>query len=514
MRIRRRQFLRGLGAGGVVVTAPAFLAGCGVLPAIDVSEPPPANPFLDWFGLGEGELRRVLAALGAAGGDFGEVYLQHARLRHIRREDGMPHEDQVTIEQGAGLRVVHDGRSGFAHTENLELESLTGAASEAAARGDGLPLAGHERLAGMPLPDRYPVVTPWSDVADAARERIMTRLERAARSADPAVTRVAIEWRDSDERIVIATLDGRLATDRRPLTSLSLQVTLTRGTESHSGFANLSARDGIGWYTDARVDELAASAVGRARMRFDARRPPAGELPVVLAAGTAGILLLETAGHALEGDFATSGDSAYSGRLGETVAAQGVTLVDDATLPHARGSLNVDDEGSATGRTTVLSDGVLRGFLHDARSAARAGAATTGSARRESFRHAPLPRMSNLLLADGTATPEELEREIALGLVAETFSAGRADPAGGDFTFRVRNGWLIEKGRRTMPVRDVELRGTGAGLLAGISGVANDGRLDEGAWTCGKHGQALPVAPGGPTARVGSLTVVPPAGNA
>ncbi len=511
--IDRRAFLRRLAAGGALVTAPAFLAGCGVRPALELAETPPANPFLDWFGLGERELARVLAELGGGGGEFGEAYFQHTRGRRLRRVDGAPESADATIEQGAGLRVVRHGRTTFAHTENLELDALRAAARQAASL-DAAPPVATGAFVAAPRADRYAVAAPWSDVSDAARTRLFERVEAAVRAADPGVTRVVVDWRDRDERILVASLDGRLVDDRRPLASLALQVSIRRGDETQSGFASRSLRDGPGGFADEVLDELAATAVRRAQTRFEARRPPAGELPVVLAAGVAGVLLQEAVGHALEGDFVASGESVYARSVGETVASDAVTLVDDATLPHARGALNVDDEGTATGRTPLVERGVLRGFLHDRRSADRAGVATTGSARRESFRHAPLPRMSCTLLADGTTAAAELEGGLELGIVAETVTAGRADPGGGAFSFTVRNGWLVEKGRRTQPIRDVTLSGTGSGLLAGLVRVGDDGRLDPGGWTCGKHGQRVPVSPGSPSVLVEGLTVSPPAANA
>ncbi len=510
----RRRFLRHLGAGSAVLTMPAFLNGCGVLPAIDLATPTPEEPFADWFALGERDLHRVLSELGAHGADFGEVYFQHARATRLVLEDGQPAPALADILHGAGLRVVNRGGEGFAATEDLTLPALRAAARDAAAAARGADVAQPGATVVPPRPldrqgrgDLYRVAVAWSDVAAADKWAIVRRADASARAADPAVTAVTVEWRDSDERVLIATLDGRALDDRRPLTSLSVQVSATRGTETHSGFASISARDDVSWYSDERVADVAADAVARALIQFEARRPPSGELPVVLAAGTSGILLHEAIGHALEGDLYASGSSSYAGRRGETIAAKTVTLIDDATIAHARGALAVDDEGSDTRRNVLIEDGVLRSLLHDRRSAMRVGTASTGSARRESFRHPPLPRMSCTWLASGPHPAEELLAGVDLGILAETFTGGRADPDGGDFTFTVKNGWLLEKGRRTMPIRDVALSGNGAALLEGVTMVADDGRLGADSWTCGKLGQRVPVSLGMPTTLVSGLRV-------
>lgn len=510
----RRRFLRHFGAGSAVLTMPAFLNGCGVLPAIDLATPTPAEPFADWFALGERDIHRVLSELGAHGAEFGEVFFEHTRATRLVLEDGEPLPARADVRQGAGLRVVNRGGEGFAATEDLTVTALSAAARDAAAAAR---VADPEQAEAAVVPPRplsrhengglYRVAVPWSDVATADKRAVLERADAIARAADPAVAAVTVEWRDSDESILIATLDGRALDDRRPLTSLSVQVTATRGGRSHTGFASISARDGMSWYSDERVAQVAADAVSRALIQFEARRPPSGVLPVVLAAGTSGILLHEAVGHALEGDLYASGDSSYSGRRGDAIAASAVTLIDDATIAHARGSLAVDDEGSDTRRNVLIEEGVLTSLLHDRRSALRAGAASTGSARRESFRHPPLPRMSCTSLASGPHSADELLATVEFGILAETFTAGRADPAGGDFAFTVKNGWLLENGSRTMPIRDVALSGNGTALLAGVEMVADDGRLGEDSWTCGKLGQRVPVSLGMPTTLVSGLHV-------
>ncbi|MGB5579855.1 MAG: TldD/PmbA family protein [Woeseia sp.] len=503
----RRAFLKQLGAGTAVISMPAFLAGCATFPAIPLSEPVPENPFLTWFGVDEQLLARVMSELTANGATLADLYFQHARNEHLRLEDGVAAAPQISIEQGAGLRVVNNGQTGFVATEVLTAEGLLAAARDAAAIATGSAAPAPSRFAILPGNDSYPVKTHWTDVSLDRRWHILEQVTECARTADSSVASVTVDWQDADERILIATLDGNLVTDRRPLTRLSVQVEVQRGAERHSGFASVSARRGVEWFARERLDELAKTAVERALVRFDARRPPLGEMPVVLAAGTSGIVLHEALGHALEADFSEPGGGPYAGRLGEQVAATFVSVIDDATMPHERGALNTDDEGIAGQRNVLIENGILKSFLHDRTTAAAAGVAPTGSGRRESFRYAPQPRMSCTFIANGTDTRDDVLDAAGRGVLVETYSDGKVDPRTGDFSFRIRNGSFIEGGKARYPLRDLTLHGNGPSLLANVQRLANDGRMDAAGWTCGKRGQRVPVSHGMPTALVGGLTI-------
>jgi TldD protein len=269
----------------------------------------------------------------------------------------------------------------------------------------------------------------------------------------------------------------------------------------------VAARREIGWYTEQRLLAIAREAVDRAMILFDARRPPEGEMPVILAAGTSGVLLHEAVGHGFEADFNRAGSSAYSDMLGRKVAAPLVTLVDQASLPGERGALNYDDEGNTAGRTVLVENGVARSYLHDTISAAQYGVKPTGSGRRQSFRFAPMPRMSCTFLEAGPHSREEIIAAVDRGIIAETFTTGQVQLGAGDYTFNVKNGWLVERGRVTAPVRDIILAGNGPELLQRITMVADDARLDAGGWTCGKNGQYVPVSQGMPTVLVAQMAV-------
>lgn len=507
MEMRRRTFLGGMAAGGAVLTMPAFLAGCGVHAARTAHEPLPANPFLQWFGVDEPLLARVLSELSANGADRADLYFQHQRNHYLGMEDGIVSRAYSEILQGVGLRVVVGDQTGYAFTEDLTLPAMLAAARTAAAIARGGPGVPPQAFNPEQAGDLYSTAVPWAEVGIEQKLPILQRVDRKARAADPAVQKVSVTWADTDERVLIATLDGRLVTDHRPMTRLSVQVTARRGDETQSGFSNIAAREDFSWYTDARVDAMVQEAVDRTLILFEAVRPRAGEMPVILAAGASGILLHEAIGHGMEADFNRKGTSIYSDMIGKQVAQPFVTIVDEATIPRERGALNYDDEGNACGRTVLVENGILRSYLHDSISAGQYRVQATGSGRRESYRFAPMPRMTCTFMEDGPHTKEEIVAAVDRGIIAETYTNGQVRIGAGDYTFYVKNGWLVEGGKITAPIKDVNIIGNGPETLERITMVANDARLDTGGWTCGKNGQRVPVSQGIPTVLVSSLTV-------
>ena len=474
-------------------------------PAQLLGNEPPQDPYLAWFGLDEPQVGSLLSTLTAGGADIADIFFQQKRTQRLTLNDGVLASPRLDMQTGAGMRVVNGEDSGFAHTEDLTAEALLATARQASiATGESVELTPFSsRLAG----DLYLVDSSWA-VADLERKAaILERIDTQARAADPSITRVVVDWHDIDENILIATLDGELIADPRPMTGITVIITAKRDGAMQSGFATIAARAGMDWYTDERLDELVQTAVDRTLVQFDARRVPTGELPVILAAGESGVILHEAIGHMFEGDLVADGTSPFAGKLGERVASEHVTLVDDPAMPRERGALNVDDEGSPTAQTRIIEGGTLSTFLHDRRSALGAGVASTGSGRRESYRHMPLPRMSCTRLENGPHTRDEIIASVEKGVICETFSGGRADIGAGYFSFSVKNGWLVENGRVTAPVKDFDVRGNGADLLRGISMVADDARMDPGGWVCGKKKQNVPVSHGMPTVLVDSLTV-------
>ena len=507
MELRRRQFLGGMAAGTAILTMPAFLSGCGVQQATRIARPTPVNPFLTWFGVDVATISQVMAELTANGADFADLYFQHQRANFLGMEDGIVSRADSEILQGVGLRAVVGDQTGYAFTEDLTLPSMLAAARTAAAIAKGTAAVPPHAFKPKNAGGLYRTEVAWADIGVERKLPLLQRVDKQARLADPSIDKVSVYWADVDERVLIATLDGHLVTDHRPMTRLSAQVTAVRDGESQSGFSNIAAREEFSWYTDARIDRMVQEAVDRTLILFEAKRPPAGEMPVILAAGASGILLHEAIGHGMEADFNRKGASIYSDMIGKKVAEPFVTVVDQGTIPRERGALNYDDEGNECGRTVLVENGILRSYLHDSISAKHYAVATTGSGRRQSYRFAPMPRMTCTFMEEGPHTKDEIVAAVDNGIIAETYTNGQVQIGAGDYTFYVKNGWLVEKGRITAPIKDVNIIGNGPESLQRITMVANDARLDTGGWTCGKNGQQVPVSQGIPTVLVSNMTV-------
>jgi len=507
MTIKRREFLGRMAAGSAILTVPAFLSGCTVQQATAIGDVTPDNPFMDWFGVDQATVARVMSELTASGADAADLYFQHSRSNSLTLEDGIVSRANSNIQQGVGLRVVIGEQTGYAFTEDLTLPSMLAAARTASAIANGSRTVAPRAFNPKRTGDLYTTTVPWADVGIDQKLPLLKFVEEKAKSLDPAVEKVSVYWGDGDERVMIATLDGNLITDHRPMTRISLRVTAKKGEEVQSGYSNIAAREEFGWYTEERLETMVKEAVDRTMVLFDARRPPAGEMPVILAAGASGILLHEAIGHGMEADFNRKGTSIYSDMMGKKVAEPFVTIVDQATIPRERGALNYDDEGNKAGRTVMVENGVLKSYLHDKISAKQYGLAPTGSGRRQSYRYAPMPRMTCTFMEDGPHTREEIIEAVDHGIICETYTNGQVQIGAGDYTFYVKNGWLVEGGKVTAPIKDVNIIGNGPESLKRITMVANDARLDTGGWTCGKNGQSVPVSQGIPTVLVSNMTV-------
>lgn len=507
MTMKRREFLGRMAAGSAVLSMPAFLSGCGVQQATAIADPVPDNPFMDWFGVDEATTARVMAELTANGADAADLYFQHSRTNFLTLEDGIVSSASSTIQQGVGLRVVIGDQTGYAFTEDVTLPSMLAAARTAAAIASGSQVVPPQAFNAARAGDLYKTTVPWSDVGIDQKLPLMKFVEAKAKSLEESVDKVAVYWADQDERVMIATLDGKLVTDHRPMTRVTVTVTAKKGDEVQSGFSNIAAREEFGWYSEERLTTMVKEAVERTMILFDARRPPAGEMPVILASGASGILLHEAIGHGMEADFNRKGVSIYSDLIGKKVAEPFVTVVDQATIPRERGALNYDDEGNKAGRTVLVRDGILESYLHDGISANQYDLKPTGSGRRQSYKYAPMPRMSCTFMEDGPHTKDEIIAAVDHGIICETYTNGQVQIGAGDYTFYVKNGWLVENGKITAPIKDVNIIGNGPESLKRITMVANDARLDTGGWTCGKNGQSVPVSQGIPTVLVSKMTV-------
>lgn len=511
----RRTFLQSAAAGGAILSAPAVLAGCAKgsiasgtsSPSPLANGPAPENPFEAWFGLDEAVVRKAMATLSSRGADHADIFFQHTRNNSVVYQDGIIASASTNVMQGVGMRVVVGGKVGYAYTEELTPEALERTAKSAALFATGSPTASPESFAQIGRADRYKLAVPWSEVGVDAKLPLIQKTAKMARASDPAIDKVSIRWSDGDERVLVATLDGKYVTDVRPMTRLRVELTAKRNGQTQSGGSNLAARDGMDFYTDERLRTVVEEARDRTLILFDARRPKAGDMPVVLAAGASGILLHEAIGHGMEADFNRKDVSIYADMLGKKIAPGFVTIVDDGTQDNQRGSLNVDDEGNEGQRTVLVENGVLVSYLHDRISAEHYGVAPTGSGRRESYKHAPLPRMRATYMENGPHTRDEIIGSVKNGIIAETFTNGQVQIGAGDFTFYIKNGWLIEDGKVTAPIKDTNIIGNGPEVLRKVAMAANDSKLDTGGWTCGKDGQGVPVSQGLPTVLVSGMNV-------
>ena len=453
------------------------------------------------------QLGQVLADIHVHHVDYADLYFQYSRLESWSLEEGIVKSGSYSIDRGVGVRAVAGEKTAFAYSDDISLEALTQAANatRAIARQGQSAVAALEHVGGARA--LYAPRNPVLALSDADKVGLLERLERIARARDPRVTQVMASLAGEYEAILIARSDGLIAADVRPLVRLSLNVIVEENGRREQGMGGGGGRLDYGYFSEALLQEYAAKAVDQALLNLRARDAPAGTMTVVLGPGWPGILLHEAIGHGLEGDFNRKGMSAFSGRIGERVAAAGVTVVDDGTLPDRRGSLNVDDEGNPTQRTVLIEDGILKGYMQDALNARLMGVAPTGNGRRESFAHVPMPRMTNTVMLNGDRDPQEIIASVKDGLYAVNFGGGQVDITNGKFVFSAAEAWKIENGALAYPVKGATLIGNGPDALTRVSMIGNDFALDSGIGTCGKDGQSVPVGVGQPTLRIDGLTV-------
>ncbi len=473
------------------------------------------NTLLTPFSLDPAQLSQVFGQLMRRGVDYADLYFQYSRSESWSLEEGIVKSGSFNIDQGVGVRAVSGEKTAFAYSDEISLAALENAAQTVRAIG----AAGQERrLAaarqGSNLPQRnghpatlYPGDDPLASLSATDKVQLLERLESHARAIDPRITEVMANLSGEYEVVLVATADGRIAADIRPLVRLSLSVVATDGKRREQGSSGGGGRFDYLHFSDALMKEYAEIAVRQALVNLDARPAPAGVMDVVLSPGWPGILLHEAIGHGLEGDFNRKGSSTFSGRIGERVAAPGVTVVDDGTLPNRCGSLNVDDEGNPTQCTVLIEDGILKGYMQDSLNARLMNVAPTGNGRRESFAHLPMPRMTNTMMRAGTHTPEEILGSVKRGIYAVNFGGGQVDITNGKFVFSMSEAYLIENGKVTHPIKGATLIGNGPDALTRIKMIGNDMKLDSGVGTCGKDGQSVPVGVGQPTLRIDGLTV-------
>ncbi len=459
-------------------------------------------------GLDAAALERTFAALLGPGVDFGDLYFQHARRESWSMEDGIVKDGAHSIEQGVGVRAISGEKTGFAYADDLDAAALLASAQSARAIARDGRQHGPQALQRNPGRALYPALDPVNAMANEAKVAVLRRVDALVRALDPRVQQVMVGLTGGVDTVLVARSDGVLAGDVRPLVRMNVQVIVEQAGRRESGYAGFGGRYSYDeLLADDKPERFAREALRQALVNLEAVDAPAGVMPVVLGSGWPGVLLHEAVGHGLEGDFNRKGTSTYAGRIGQQVAAKGVTIVDDGTLEGRRGSLNVDDEGTPTQCTTLIEDGVLVGYMQDTLNARLSGVVPTGNGRRESFAHLVMPRMTNTYMRAGTHDPQEMIRSVKKGLYAVNFGGGQVDITSGKYVFSATEAYLIEDGRVTAPVKGATLIGNGPETMQKVAMVGHDMALDDGVGTCGKDGQSVPVGVGQPSLLISELTV-------
>ena len=470
----------------------------------------PVAFFSDNFGIGTGDLDKVLDAALGKKADYADLYFEYRRNEGVSLEEGLVKNCSQSTANGVGVRVLADTKTGYAYTDDITIENLEIAARTAQYiaqnRSSQLPAA-----IGQPhgvSHDLYPLKTPVNDIALAKKVELLYEIDRFARGLDARVKNVFVSLGSEYKVVLVATSQGKVVGDIQPLTRLNVTCIVEEQGNRQVGSFGGGGRVEFGFFIDGRdYERYAREAVRQAILNLSAIDAPAGTMDVVLGPGWPGILLHEAIGHGLEGDFNRKKTSAFSDRLGERVASELCTVVDDGTIPSRRGSLNVDDEGTPTQRNVLIEKGILKGYLQDKLNAGLMKMPVTGNGRRESYAHIPMPRMTNTFMLAGESAPDDVLRSVKKGLYAVSFGGGQVDITSGKFVFSASEAYLIEDGKATKPVKGATLIGNGPDVLTRVSMVGSDLKLDEGVGTCGKDGQSVPVGVGLPTIKIDGLTV-------
>ena len=461
------------------------------------------------YNLTEADLERYLGEALSQGGDYADLYFEYLTTSSVSLDESMIKSASEGVTVGCGVRVISGEKTGYAYTDDLAPEKIAHAARVAAHIASS---PSDTRVAALTAANRpkdlYPIAASPTDAALSEKIALLERADRAARAYDSRVFQVQAGYGDSIKHVLVATSEGLISSDAQPMSRLGVSVLARQGGVTERGHDGGGGRVGLDFFQTERTPEaLAREAARQAVLQLDATPAPAGEMTVVLGPGWPGILLHEAVGHGLEADFNRKRVSAFSGLIGQKVASPLCTVVDDGTIAHRRGSLNVDDEGAPTGRSVLIENGVLKGYLQDRLSSRILGTPGTGNGRRQSYRHIPMPRMTNTFMLAGQDDPEEIIRSVDRGIYCVNFGGGQVDITSGKFVFSASESYLIEGGKVTRPVKGATLIGNGPDVLTKVSRVGHDLRLDHGVGTCGKQGQSVPVGVGIPTIRVDQLTV-------
>ena len=503
MNLERREFIRigGLTIAGTMVF-PSIIHSCKGAPASDT-----ARGYMDHFEVTPELLEKTIAAALEKGAGYADLFFEHSLNNTCSLEDGKVSSAYSNIGFGVGIRVLNGDQTGFAYSETVTPEEMARAAKTAASIAEMNPARASARIDQYQPPSFYPVVNSWEETSINSKIPFLLRMNEKIFAGDSRVTKVNAYLIDSTSYMLFFNSEGRLTWDYRPMgTLIGICVMEDKGRVENSSISR-SFRKGFEFINNELVDQLSDEVVSRTSKLFEATKPRAGEMEVILAAGESGILLHEAMGHAFEADFNRKKTSIFSDKMGQNIAENFVTIVDDGTIPGNRGALAVDDEGNTTEKTVLVDRGVLSSYLHDRISAGYYKVRPTGNGRRQDFRNIPIPRMRSTYMENGPHKKEEIIASTRNGIYVDNFSNGQVNIGPGDFTFFVKFGYLVEDGKLTRPIKDVNIIGNGPQALADISMVADDKKMTDGSWTCGKDGQSAPVTMGIPTVKVKKLTV-------
>jgi TldD protein len=502
MNIQRRDFIKisGLTAAGSIVI-PQFLQSCNG-PLSDNAE-----SYLNHFEVTRELLQKVIATAMEKGADYADLYFEHTLNNNSALEDKKVNQASSNVAYGVGIRVLKGEQTGYAYSEDLSSEAMLKAAKTAANIANSTASTRSVNINEYLPPKYYTVKKSWEDTSVKDKIPFMQRMNDNMFAADKRVSKVNVYLGDTTSYILFYNSEGLLCFDYRPMVFLAGVCIMEDQGRTENFFSGRSLRMGSEFLTNELVDELAKEAVEKTALLFTATKPKAGEMEVVMGAGDSGILLHEAMGHAFEADFNRKNLSIFCDKMGKKVAENFVTIIDDGTIPGKRGSLNFDDEGNPTAKTTLVKDGLLTSYLHDRISAKFYKVAPTGSGRRQDFRNMPIPRMRCTYMESGPHKKDDIIASVKNGIYVESFSNGEVNIGQGDFTFFVKLGYLIENGKLTQPIKDINIIGNGPQALADITMVADDLQMTDGVWTCGKNGQGAPVSMGIPTVKIKKLTV-------
>lgn len=463
---------------------------------------------LDHFSITENNLLKVINEALGKGADYTDIFFEHTFSNSISLRDGEVNRAASNIDFGVGIRVVSGDQTGYAYVENTEIAELLKAAKTAA----GIASIPSKGITPIEIKEKhfrnhYKIERPWLDISVADKKSFVKKLNDRIFELDARVIKASVSLNDSTSYILFFNSEGILTWDYRPMSLMSGSCTMEQGGKIENGYASRAYRKGFEYLNNDLIETLAKEAVAQTSLMFEAIKPKGGEMPVVMGAGSSGILLHEAIGHTFEADFNRKNISIFSDQLGKQICSSDINVVDDGTIDNARGTINFDDEGVETQKTYIVKDGVLESYLHDRISAKHYNVSPTGNGRRQSFRYAPLPRMRVTYMENGSIPEADIIASVKQGVYVDNFTNGQVQIGAGDFTFFVKTGYLIENGKLTQPIKDINIIGNGAKVLTDITMVGNNLKIDEGTWTCGKDGQSVPVGQGLPSVLVRKLTV-------